>query len=311
MKNEQLANTVLMIRPSSFRYNSETASDNKYQNQDTELSAQDISKKAQYEFDTFLTLLQSHGIKVIDFTDNDKAPNPDSIFPNNWISTHRDGTIFIYPMFALNRRLERRVDIIDFLKNHFVVKKVINNSENHELSNVFLEGTGSVVLDRVHRIAYACLSQRTDKALFHIWCKTMNFEPVSFIARDGVQDIYHTNVLMSVCDSMVFICLDAIVCNSDKEMLLEFFERTNKEVIQISLKQMNNFLGNVIELQNSKNESFLVMSTSAFNSLSSSQRTVVNKKSTIIHSSLSTIEYFGGGSARCMLAEIFLPPQLI
>ncbi|MAQ69662.1 MAG: amidinotransferase [Flavobacteriales bacterium] len=306
MNKNQVTNTILMIRPSNFGYNPVTALDNLYQKKDTSISSLVIAQKAQYEFDNFVDKLQHHGIKVIQFLDDSNQNTPDSLFPNNWISTHGNGNIFLYPMFSPNRRMERRFDIIEYLKRNFVVKNVIDYATDNEKIGFFLEGTGSMVLDRENKIAYASTSKRTNKDLFDQWCQNMDFDGFSFIAKDNNVPIYHTNVLMSICEHMVFICLDAVVREQDRRRLLSLFNQTNKQVIDISVDQMNSFLGNVLELKNSSQESFLIMSTSAFNSLSSLQKKKINNIMRIIHSSLDTIEHFGGGSARCMIAEIFL-----
>jgi hypothetical protein len=295
-----------MIRPLHFGYNLETAMDNIYQKMDLNMSPELIVEKAQNEFDQFVDVLEKHKIQVIQFSDHLGQNTPDSLFPNNWISTHSDGHVFVYPMFSKNRRKERRKDILHYLKRHFKVKNIVDNTSCYEAEKKFLEGTGSMVLDRENKIAYGSISQRTNKDVFVKWCKKMNFRAISFVSQDSGTPIYHTNVLMSICQKMVFICLDAIVEKKDKEKLISLFKESNKEVVDMSIHQMNSFLGNVLELKNETEKSFLVMSTSAFNSLSSFQKKIISKHTQIIHSSLDTIEYFGGGSARCMMAEIFL-----
>ena len=297
-----------MIKPSRFDYNDETASDNVYQNK-SNISAHIIARKAELEFKDFMNLLIEAGINIIEFVDDLESHTPDSIFPNNWISTHANGFLFLYPMFAVNRRLERRMDIVHFLQKNFIVSNVLDEAQLFEEKNQFLEGTGSLVLDRENKIAYACLSSRTNKKLFTNWCEKMSFQGISFQAKDKGREIYHTNVMMSVCKHMVFICLNSIVENDKKIELLSLFQKTNKEVVSISIDQMNSFLGNVIELENGNKESFLIMSTCAFNSLNSNQMQIIEKYVKIIHSPLDTIEYFGGGSARCMIAEVFLEPR--
>lgn len=307
MNNKQTTDTIMMIRPFKFGFNVSTSEDNVYQNSSKKgVTSSDVSKQALVEFDRFVHLLKSVGVNVVEFIDNGQYETPDSIFPNNWISTHIDGSIWLYPMHSINRRTERREDIIDFLKNNFHVQNIFNNASIHEANNQFLEGTGSMVLDRENQIAYASLSQRTNSVLFKDWCKKMNFQAVFFQSEDGGKPIYHTNVLMSICQDMVLICLDAISESSDKDKLLSFFTDTGKEIIDISKSQMNSFLGNVLELKNNINEPILVMSSSAFNVLTDNQKAKINQKCTIIHSSLNTIEYFGGGSARCMITELFL-----
>jgi len=315
MNNKQTTDKIMMIRPLKFGFNTSTSKDNVYQNSSKKgVTASNISKQAIVEFDRFTHLLKSAGVNVVEFRDDGEYETPDSIFPNNWISTHIDGSIWLYPMCSINRRKERREDIVNFLKNNFDVQNIFNNASIHEANNQFLEGTGSMVLDRENQIAYASLSQRTNDILFKDWCKVMNFQPVFFQAQDGGKPIYHTNVLMSICQDMVFICLDAICKSSDKDKLLSFFIDTGKEIIDISKSQMNNFLCNVLELKNNINEPILVMSSSAFNALKDNQKAKINKKCTIIHSPLNTIEHFGGGSARCMITELFLEsnygPQL-
>ncbi|MBF25547.1 MAG: amidinotransferase [Flavobacteriales bacterium] len=308
--NNQVTDTILMIKPCNFGYNPLTAKDNAYQNIYKDgLSKDDIAQKAIFEFENFVKVLKKAGIKVVEFPDSSLPYTPDSIFPNNWISTHSNGVVYLYPMLSINRRLERNPDIINYLNNKFSINMIVSDLLSFEDKNHFLEGTGSMVLDRVNRIAYACISKRTNKNLFIKWCDMANFQPISFLACDLHTPIYHTNVMMSICSEMVFICLESIVNKEEKEELLSLFHKTNKEIIDITLNQMNCFLGNVIELQNNLNESYLVMSSSAFKTLTDSQFSIINKKSKILHSPLDTIEYFGGGSARCMIAELFLNPN--
>lgn len=299
----------MMIRPTHFGYNSETALDNVYQKKNKKVTSSTISQKALFEFDQFVNLLRSSEINVIEFKEDSNSLTPDAVFPNNWISTHGDGTIFLYPMFAKNRRIERRDDIISYLQSNFHVSSINTQMLIHESNNAFLEGTGSMVLDRENKLAYACISKRTDENLFYTWCQERNFQGISFSANDAGIPIYHTNVMMSVSKSMAFVCLDSIVEVDKKEVLLSSFKKTKKDVVNISTSQMNHFLGNVLEVKNIHDESFLIMSTTAFNSLTDSQREKVNEKMNILHSPLDTIEYFGGGSARCMIAEIFLKPN--
>ncbi len=299
----------MMIKPVKFGYNNQTALDNVYQKSKIKTSTHEIAKKAIFEYEQFVSVLRNSGINIIEFQDNEDPLTPDSIFPNNWISTHGDGSIFLYPMFASNRRNERRNDILNYFKTNFQVSSISHDFLNYELDNKFLEGTGSMVLDRVHKIAYACISNRTEKKLFEEWCDKMHFTPLSFYANDQGHPVYHTNVLMSVCENLVFICLEAVVGVDVRQRLLDCFNESNKEVVVISKSQMRNFLGNVLEIQNIQGESFLVMSTSAFEALDNVQKKSINKKIKILHSPLNTIEYFGGGSARCMIAEIFLKPN--
>ena len=310
-----LTNHILMIRPSKFGYNKETALNNTYQNIDDTQSDIDISLRAKNEFDNFVNTLKRHNVNVLVFNDTLDTCTPDSLFPNNWISTHASGVICLYPMFAQNRRLERRDDIVKYLIDNFQVKNVVDELVIYEDEERFLEGTGSMVLDRYNNIAYAAISNRTNEMVFNLWCSKFNYDPVSFhtqISLNGqVTPVYHTNVLMSICSNMVFICFDVCPYEDDKEKLLNYFNKTNKEVIEISIEQKKSFLGNVIEIKNNQDETYLVMSTKAFSTLNDSQIQIIHKYSKIIHSPLDTIEYFGGGGARCMIAELYLKKKLL
>ena len=310
-----LTNHILMIRPSKFGYNNETALNNTYQNIDDTQSDIDISLRAKNEFDNFVNTLKRHNVNVLVFNDTLDTCTPDSLFPNNWISTHASGVICLYPMFAQNRRLERRDDIVKYLIDNFQVKNVVDELVIYEDEERFLEGTGSMVLDRYNNIAYAAISNRTNEMVFNLWCSKFNYDPVSFhtkMSLNGqVAPIYHTNVLMSICSNMVFICFDVCPYEDDKEKLLNYFNKTNKEVIEISIEQKKCFLGNVIEIKNNQDETYLVMSTKAFSTLNDSQIQIIHKYSKIIHSPLDTIEYFGGGGARCMIAELYLKKKLL
>ena len=301
---------ILMIRPSQFACNDETALNNSYQNSDASQSSTYIRDKAIIEFDNFVDLLMDSNINVLVFDDCENTYTPDSLFPNNWITTHDNGLICLYPMFAKNRRIERRDDIINFLKSNFIVSDVVSKYVFFEENNNFLEGTGSMVLDRFNKIAYAAISSRTNKKLFNSWCKDFNYTAVCFETtlniNGRIQPVYHTNVLMSVCTNMVFICLDVLTHDHQKEELLTFFDQTNKEVIKISIEQKKCFVGNVIEIKNKNEETYIVMSTRAFNALDVTQIQIINKYAKILHSPLDTIEHFGGGGARCMIAEVFL-----
>ena len=311
MNSLQSTNTVLMIRPCNFGFNSLTAIDNTYQNEHKNgLTDLEIAMRAKLEFDELVSVLKKNGVCVVEFDDLGLDSTPDSLFPNNWISTHANGIVYLYPMFSPNRRLERRKDIVDYLNKNFNVHQVFDDAKIHEDNNIFLEGTGSVVLDRENKIAYASISKRTDEGLFIRWCEQMNFRAIYFNAEDSQKPIYHTNVLMSICQHFVIICMDAIVDDRKKEELRTAFSDTNKQIIEITIKQMNSFLGNVLELRSQENESLLVMSSLAFCQLTDSQKKIINTNTKIIHAPLDTIEYFGGGSARCMIAELFLNPKI-
>lgn len=308
MTNKQTTSTILMIRPVNFGFNEQTASSNAFQNRNTE--QQKVQDKAAKEFDNFVSILRENGVEVIVIEDTFEPHTPDSIFPNNWVSFHNDGTVFLYPMMAENRRLERREDIINQLEDEFAVKHVIDLSR-YELEHKFLEGTGSMVLDRENKIAYACLSPRTDQMVLEEFCHDSGYKSVLFHAVDqNGMDIYHTNVLMCIGSSFVVICLDSIRDESEKQRVLESFKSTQKQVIAITFDQMNHFAGNMLEIQNKAGESVLVMSKSAWDSLDYEQKAILGSFSKPVYADISTIESNGGGSARCMMAEVHLPKSI-
>ena len=306
--NQQTTSTILMIRPVNFGFNEQTAGSNAFQNRSAE--QQQVQDKALKEFDNLVNVLQENGVEVIVIDDTFEPHTPDSIFPNNWVSFHNDGTVFLYPMMAENRRLERREDIIMQLEDEFKVKHVIDFS-HFEHENKFLEGTGSMVLDRENKIAYACLSPRTDKEVLDLFCKESGYQPVLFHAVDqNGMDIYHTNVLMCIGSSFAVICLDSIKDESEKEQVISVLKSTQKQIVAISFEQMNHFAGNMLEVQNQTGESLIVMSKSAWDSLNYEQRAIFSSFSKPIYTDISTIENNGGGSARCMIAEVHLPHNL-
>jgi hypothetical protein len=295
-----------MVRPASFSYNEQTALSNTFQNK-TDADSNHLKKLVLSEFDAFVEKLTSFGILVMVIEDNPEEGNPDAVFPNNWISLHEDGTIVLYPMCTPNRRSERRQDIIEQLKQLYTVEKVIDLSGS-ESENRFLEGTGSIIFDHVHKIAYACLSPRTDENLFISTCKLLGYQPVYFNAVDAHGTaIYHTNVLMCLAENFVVICLSAVQNEEEKEMIVTSFKKTGKEMIDISFSQMSNFAGNMLALKNEAGNDLLALSQSAYNSLSDGQRNTLEKYCTLIPLAIPTIETIGGGSARCMIAENFLP----
>ncbi len=310
MKMNQSTNTIVMVRPIAFRMNEQTAVNNYYQ-EDIDLKSKEISDKAQHEFDTFVQTLQNHGVEVVVVSDNTSKDTPDSIFPNNWISFHEDGTVAIYPMFAENRRMERRSDILDELETKgFVIENIMDytSAEEHD---VFLEGTGSIVLDRVHKKAYCALSARADEELFIEFCEDFEYTPVIFTAYQSVAGerlpIYHTNVMMAVGDAYAIVCLDSIDDKKERKNLIKHLKESGKQIIAISESQVEQFAGNMLQVRGSYDQLFLVMSSSAYHSLTDAQRSQILRFNNIIHSELGTIEACGGGSARCMMAEVFLP----
>ncbi len=299
-----MTNTILMIRPASFGFNEQTAGSNAFQNRDTGNGLQD---KAVAEFDAFVKVLKDKGVNVIVIDDTVEPAKPDAIFPNNWVSFHENGDVILYPMQAKNRRLERREDIIRKIEEQFKVSHIIDLSR-FETEDKFLEGTGSMVLDRKHKIAYACLSPRTDVEVLHTFCEYTGYKPVLFTALDqNGQAIYHTNVLMTVAEKYVVICLDAIADDDEAERVIDSIAESGKEIIALSFEQMNQFAGNMLEVKNDKGESLIVMSKTAWRSLSNEQKEVLESYSKPVVSDIKTIEQTGGGSARCMMAEVFLP----
>ena len=307
----QSTNSILMIRPNNFGFNEETANDNHYQNK--EFFESNSNENAQKEFDNMVKNLKQNGISVHVFQDDDINYTPDSIFPNNWISFHENGDIGLYPMYAKNRRLERRPEVLEFLEEEgFGIENIVDYS-GAESENKFLEGTGSIILDRENRIAYCSISNRSNEDLFIDFCEDFEFTPVLFNSYQSVGDerlpIYHTNVMMCVTMSYVVICLDSIDDKKQRKNVCEFIKKSEKELINISENQVEKFAGNMLELLNDKGESVLVMSKSAENSLSENQKNTIINYSKIISSDINTIELCGGGSARCMMAEIFLPKK--
>lgn len=300
----QTTSHILMIRPVGFGYNAETAVNNAFQVKSDESNVQ---QKAREEFDGFVNVLKNNGVDVTVVEDTPQPHTPDSIFPNNWVSFHHDGTLLLYPMYAVNRRAERKEHVLERIEEKFAIKRKIDLS-NYEEKNVFLEGTGSMVLDRDNRIAYACLSPRTDEKVLTDFCNRMNYKPVVFDATDGNgQAIYHTNVLMCVADKFVVICLESIADPVQNKFVSETIIASGKKIIPITLHQMNQFAGNMLQVENKDGEKLLVMSSQAYESLTTEQLQELNRYNRIVHSSLTTIETNGGGSARCMMAEVHLP----
>jgi hypothetical protein len=293
---------LLMIQPVNFGFNPETAVNNTFQkNIDG-----DVQLKALQEFNDLVALLRHNKVDVTVVQDSQHPHTPDSVFPNNWISFHNDGRIFLYPMFAENRRQERKTAVLDAVKHKFSVEEIVDLSDS-EADELFLEGTGSMVLDREHKIAYACLSPRTSEKILNKFCLMAGYRPVSFVAKDSAGvEIYHTNVMMCIAGSFAVVCLESVTDKDEREALLFSLEQTNKEVIDISLQQLNYFAGNMLQVISEDGELLLVMSTQAYQSLTAGQIEILQKHSRIIHSSLNTIETAGGGSARCMMAEVFL-----
>jgi hypothetical protein len=309
----QTTNSILMIRPVAFRMNEQTAVNNYYQKVLDGLSKETVNAKAQEEFDALVQKLKMVGVNVIVVDDSLNPDTPDSIFPNNWISFHESGDVVLYPMFAENRREERREDILDVIEDHGFVINEIMDYTSAEADGFYLEGTGSVVLDRENGKAYCALSPRADEELFIEFCEDFEYSPVIFEAFQTVNGerklIYHTNVMMCIGDTFAVICADCIDDKKERKMVLDSLRGDDKEVILITEAQVNSFAGNMLEVKGADDRRYLVMSHSAHQSLTKKQIAQLEEHVTILSSSLDTIEACGGGSARCMMAEIFLPSE--
>lgn len=311
---KQITNSILMIRPVQFRMNEQTAVNNYYQKTIEHLTPDAVNALAVEEFDAFVQKLQAAGIQVVVVDDTKEFDTPDSIFPNNWISFHQNGTVALYPMFAENRRFERKESVVEAVEEKgFSIKHVVDYTEA-EQENLFLEGTGSIILDREYQKAYCALSPRADEQLFIEFCEDFDFFPVIFSAYQTVnqkrEKIYHTNVMMCIGSTFAVICLDSIDDKKERKNVINHLKKDNKDIIEITEDQVNQFAGNMLQLLGKNNTPFLIMSQSAFDSLRADQLSKLEKHTKIISSSLQTIEACGGGSARCMMAEIFLPKAL-
>ncbi len=298
-----------MVRPNHFGYNQETAASNSFQQAEGKENLEEIRTKALTEFDGLLLALKASGIEVIKFSSVDREDTSDTIFPNNWVSFHPDGKVIIYPMMAPSRRLERRLDFITALeKEHlFEVSEIIDIS-NYEEEGAYLEGTGSMVLDYVSKIVYANHSPRTSPMLVKKVAELLGYEVCQFGAVDASgQDIYHTNVMMCIAGSFAVVCLDAVENPNGRVRLETSLSESGHELIKISREQMNQFAGNMMELRNDKSKSVLVMSQSAYDSLTSFQLQTIEKYSIIVTTPIDTIEKYSGGSVRCMMAGVYLP----
>lgn len=305
---KQITDTLLMVRPLHFCMNEETATSNYFQKQSDEQPVS-ILQKAQSEFDAYVKVLREAGVNVIVVEDRVDVVTPDSIFPNNWISFHENGDVALYPMCAENRRLERREDIIEQVaKAGFQVERIIDLSEAEE-QGAFLEGTGSIILDRENSLAYCALSPRSDEELFREFCEIFGYRPVIFNAFQAVGDqrlpIYHTNVLLTIGESFAVLCADSIDDESERNKVIHSLQRTEKEVILITEKQMSAFAGNMLQVCNAEGDRYLIMSSNAYGSLEKDQLERLKVHTEILTVDIPTIEQLGGGSARCMLAEVF------
>ncbi len=302
---------LLMIEPVAFGFNEETAANNYFQQKDGQPAAT-IQQKAYKEFCNMVELLRSKEIDVVAIADTQSPYTPDSIFPNNWVSFHEDGRVALYPMFAVNRRAERRMDILEQLQEYgFTIAEIIDFTAAEQQGR-YLEGTGSMVLDRDARIAYAALSERTDSVLFHDFCAEFDYQPCAFHALQSVEGgrlpIYHTNVMMCVADRYAVVCFDSIDDNNERSLLREMLEKSGKEqIISLTEVQMHHFAGNMLQVKSIDGNPYLVLSQSAYNILTDDQKNIMGKYNELLPVDIATIEQYGGGSARCMIAEIYNP----
>ena len=293
-----------MVYPKNFRSNVLTIDDNTFQNSSSNLSNNEIKNKAVAEFELLNNKIQSQGIKVTVFKDSRNVDAPDAVFPNNWISFHKDNKAITYPMFAKNRRLERTPLVIECLNNYGKNISINYDYSNFENDNLFLEGTGSLVLDRLNKIAYCSLSQRSNEELVNRFCIDMGYNPVVFKSYHQNKPIYHTNVLLSICNKFSVVCLESIIDKKERLSVRDSLISSGLEIIDIDINQMSSFGANCIQLNGNKGP-VLVMSSKAYNSFANNQLDIIQKNTQIIHSSLENIENNSGGSARCMIAEVF------
>lgn len=302
----QVTSNILLIKPANFNFNTQTESSNVFQNNVNE-EQELLEEKVLVEFNQFAESLIKNGVNVFVFNDTPFPIKPDAIFPNNWVTFHADGRVVLYPMFAPNRQLERRMDILEELKRNFLISEIIDLSGN-ENRNKFLEGTGSIVFDHLQRKAYACISPRTDKDLFNELCSKLNYEPISFYSFDeNGKEIYHTNVILCIGEKFAVICSESITSIEERQHVENSLISSGRQIIDISLNQMTHFAGNMLELKSNHNKNILALSQTAFDSFNNLQQNELNNHCELLPLNIKTIETIGGGSARCMIAEIFLP----
>ena len=306
----QNTSEIFMIRPKHFNFNHETAKNNHFQKEEKRLKNKEILENAVSEFEELVKKIKQKNIKVEVFEDREDVITTDSIFPNNWISLHKDGKIYLYPMFSEIRRKEKRIDLINYYKDEgYLINETIDLGK-YEKENKFLEGTGSMVLDRENKLCYAAISERTSREVLNKFCETSGYEAIAFKSYQTFEnkrkEIYHTNVMMCIADKYVIICLDSIDNIDERKSVIKKLIESKKEIIEINEKQCNNFAGNMLQVKNNQNKKFLIMSKSAYDSLSKEQLKLITSYNEIIYSSLDTIEKLGGGSARCMITENFL-----
>ena len=302
----QCASTILLIRPAKFGFNQETESSNSFQKNNQNNYLIDAAEIARTEFNHFTDQLSQKGIDVIIIDDTPLPVKPDAVFPNNWISTHHDGSLVLYPMCAPNRRCERRSDIIEMLITQCDVSRTIDLTYRED-NNIFLEGTGSIVFDHMHKTAFACSSPRTNKQLFLELCEYLSYTPIFFNAFDDQRkEIYHCNVVMNISAHFAILCLECIPSVEERNKVVVTLQNNDLDIIEISIEQMKSFAGNMLSVRNRNNELFLVMSNTAFNSLHTAQKEKISLYAQILTANIPAIETLGGGSIRCMMTEIFL-----
>jgi hypothetical protein len=301
----QIASTILMVRPASFGFNAETAQNNVFQ-KNIKASQKEIQQKAVAEFDKFVATLRKKGVDVLVFEDTAKPVKPDALFPNNWFCTLQDGTLAVFPMYAANRRIEKRDDLLQMLVDKYNVRDVEDWSE-YEAEHLFLEGTGSMIIDQEHKVIYACISPRTNKSVLEKFAQAHGYKAMLFYSKDeDGTDVYHTNVIMHLGETYAVICMESIPNEAERIAVSQLLISTGHEVIPITLKQVHAFAGNMLQVKNAKREKFTILSKSAYDSLTKEQRDILQTHSTLLPIDITTIETIGGGSTRCMMAEIFL-----
>jgi hypothetical protein len=307
----QATNTILMVSPTHFRMNEQTVINNYYQKEIAGIPKKELQQIAQQEFDVFVKKLKAVGVNVIVFIATDGLNTPDAHFPNNWISFHENGFVGLYPMFAKNRRLERREEVLFQLEKEGFHIEHIMDYRNAEDEGLFLEGTGSLLLDRVNKKAYCAISQRTDEELIIEFCEDFEYIPIIFSANQTIDGerlaIYHTNVMMCIGENFAVICLESIDDKKERKNVVKHLKEDGKEIITITENQVSSFAGNMLQVHGKNNLPYIIMSQAAYDSLTLSQIKTFEKHCEIVSISLNTIETCGGGSARCMMAEVFLP----
>ena len=300
-----LATTILMVRPAAFGFNEETAANNYFQT-NPGIGKEVLQQKALAEFDNMVQLLRNEEVDVLVIDDTKEPPKPDALFPNNWLSTSPNGTVSVFPMYAPNRRAEKRDDILQQLARHFVVKDVQDWSE-YEAEGRFLEGTGSMVIDHDNKMIYAAVSERTNLSVLEKYAATNNYQAIVFLATDkNGQPVYHTNVMMALGSAFCVLCEEAIEEEWELIAVRQLLESTGHTIIAITREQMHAFAGNMLEVKNKNGENILVLSQSAFNSLRTEQKEMLETYAKLLPVAVPVIEEVEGGSVRCMMAEVFL-----